>query len=236
MYKLLITTSGTGSRLGELVKNTNKSLVLLHGKPIIDHIIDSYPQNIEIVLTLGYFGDKVKDHLIAKYPNRIFQFVTVDKYQGEGTSLGYSMLQAKSLLQSPFIFNCNDTIPNGPIPSPNNFNWDGGSSGQDTSIFNTQKYSSYIENNGYLTQLNQKGALSYSFFHIGLAGFKNYQEFWSNLEVIYHQNPNDSTLNDCAAIQLMISQGFQFKSVEFPLWLDTGNLEVLQFANHILSK
>jgi dTDP-glucose pyrophosphorylase len=38
-YKVLLTTSGLGSRLGNLTKFTNKSLVRIGDKPVISHII-----------------------------------------------------------------------------------------------------------------------------------------------------------------------------------------------------
>lgn len=157
-YKVLITTSGTGSRLGNLTKETNKSLVLLQGKPIIDYIIESYPKEIELVFTLGYFGDKVKEYLIKQYPDKKLTFVWIDKYQGEGSSLGYSMLQAKDQLQCPFIFHCNDTIVVGKIPLPVNFNWNGGSKGLNPEIFNTNFLSSFTIENGYVKIMNRKGA------------------------------------------------------------------------------
>lgn len=234
MYKVLITTSGTGSRLGELTKETNKSLVLLKGKPIINYIVEVYPEDIELVIALGYYGDKVRSHLEKTYPKRKFNFVTVDKYQGEGTSLGYSMLQAEKELQCPFIFHCNDTVVKGPIPSSEESNWNGGSKGQDPVIYNVTKLSSYIVENGMMIVMNRKGAEKYDLFHIGLAGFKDYDKFWKNLRMLYNQNPNDTSLNDCAAIQLMIKEGCQFKSIEFSSWFDTGNLEALDFAERSL--
>ena len=39
-YKILLTTSGTGSRLGELTKNLNKALVPISGRSTIEYILD----------------------------------------------------------------------------------------------------------------------------------------------------------------------------------------------------
>ena len=55
-YKVLLTTSGLGSRLGNLTKFTNKSLVRVGDKPVISHIIESYPDDVEFVVTLGQIG------------------------------------------------------------------------------------------------------------------------------------------------------------------------------------
>ena len=45
--KVIITTSGTGSRLGDFTKYTNKSLVNVGDKYTIDFILENY-KNIEI--------------------------------------------------------------------------------------------------------------------------------------------------------------------------------------------
>lgn len=234
MYKVLITTSGTGSRLGDLTKETNKSLVVLKGKPIIDYIVEAYPEDVEMLLTLGYYGDKVRQHLLEAYPKRKFTFVEVDKYQGEGSSLGYSMLKAKSVLQCPFIFHCNDTIVMGKIPSPEEFNWNGGSKGLNPEIFNTQFLSSFTVEDGYMKVMNRKGATEWDLFHIGLVGFRDYLAFWQALETRYKENPNDSSLNDCAAMQIMVNQGLKFKAINFERWFDTGNPVSLGFAEKSL--
>ena len=87
-YKVLITTSGLGSRLGELTDYTNKCLVRVTDKPAISHIVESYPTNTSFVITLGHFGSHVKQFLQLAYPERNFTFIEIDKYKGEGSSLG----------------------------------------------------------------------------------------------------------------------------------------------------
>ena len=73
-YKVLITTSGIGRRLGDLTKYTNKSLIKVGDKLAICHIIERYNKNVEFVITLGYYGNLVKDFLELAYPNHIFTF------------------------------------------------------------------------------------------------------------------------------------------------------------------
>jgi NDP-sugar pyrophosphorylase family protein len=96
MVRVLITTSGTGSRLGTLTTNTNKSLVQVGDKYAICHIIENYNDDAEFVITLGYYGNYVKDFLELAYPMKKIHYVYVDKYEGAGSSLGYSMLQARN--------------------------------------------------------------------------------------------------------------------------------------------
>ena len=66
-HKVLITTSGLGSRLGNVTQFTNKSLVSIGDKPVISHIIESYNSKTEFIITLGHYGDQVKQFL--KYMN-----------------------------------------------------------------------------------------------------------------------------------------------------------------------
>ena len=94
-YKVLITTSGLGSRLGNLTDYTNKSLVRVGDIPAISHIVEKYDKDTPFVITLGHFGSYVKQFLLLTYSDRDFTFVEVDKYKGPGSSLGYSILQAK---------------------------------------------------------------------------------------------------------------------------------------------
>ena len=117
-YKVLLTASGIGSRLGELTGFTNKSLVTIGNKPALARIVEQYPEDIEFVVTLGYFGDHVKQFLEIAYPSRKFTFVNVKNYDGEGSSLGWSQLCAKQYLQCPFIYNACDTIVTSRPPSP----------------------------------------------------------------------------------------------------------------------
>lgn len=235
MYKVLITTSGTGSRLGKLTATTNKSLITIGNKRVIDRIISSYDSNIPLVITLGYYGDKVQDYVNSTYPDRHITFVLVGPYEGPGSSLGYSLLSAKNDLQCPFIFHCNDTIVDDPIPTPEKENWDGISLGSNPDIFNTTHYSSVIINNNQITNLQPKGAKSFDGFHIGIVGIKDYKAFWTYLEKEYEKNPNDTTLNDCSAITLMLKEGIPFRGVHFKNWIDTGNPVSFEEANRLLS-
>ena len=109
-FKVLITTSGLGSRLGELTDYTNKSLIRINDKPSLSHIIESYNQNVEFVITLGHFGSHVKQFLEITYPDHKFTFVEIDNFKGEGSSLGYSISKCESELNCPFIFHASDTI------------------------------------------------------------------------------------------------------------------------------
>src|SRR5579872_4531933 len=105
MFKVLIATAGIGSRLGNLTTKTNKALISLdkNSKKVIDYIIQSYNPSIPLVISLGYFGKKIKQYLEKSYKDRKMTFVFVEPFKGPGSSLGYSMLAARDYLQCPFI-------------------------------------------------------------------------------------------------------------------------------------
>ena len=98
-YKVLIPTAGIGSRLDNLTKYLNKSLVSVQNKPIIARIIDMFPKETEFVIALGYKGDLVKQFLSLAYPEKKFYFSTVEKYDGEGSGLGLTILSCEKYLQ-----------------------------------------------------------------------------------------------------------------------------------------
>jgi len=168
-HKVLITTSGLGSRLGELTDYTNKCLVRVADKPAISYIVESYPKDTKFVITLGHYGDHVRQFLQLAYPNHNFTFVEVDKYKGEGSSLGYSILQCKHELNCPFIFHASDTIAKEFKTPKLDKNWVVGSHKEDSSQYRTLNL-----NSGKLIKINEKGELGYDFSYVGMTGIKDF--------------------------------------------------------------
>jgi len=234
-YKILITTSGKGSRLEELTKNLNKSLIPINNKAIIDYIIESYNADIPIVIILGFLGEQVKSYLLKNHPNRKFQFVVDDTYDKVG-SLGRSLLEAKSYLQCPFILNVCDTIVTEDIPPPEK-NWVGGFSIKKTqeSKISTDQYRTHKIQNYKVVDLLDKGIPDFDSIHIGLNGINDYKSFWSVAEEIYDSNPISKNFSDVHILNVMIKKGISFMHVSYNVWLDTGNLESLKNTEKYLN-
>lgn len=223
-YKILLTTSGTGSRLGELTRNLNKALVPVAGRPTIEYILDSYSKEVPIVVTLGFLGQSVKDYLENNHPDRNFEFVWVDRYEGPGSSLGYSMLKAKNNLQCPFIFHACDGIFTEPIPVPDR-NWMGGYiEDWNNSSMPLDQYRTHTMKEGEIINLNDKGVRPFDSIHIGLVGIKDYEVWWQVLEEVYNRDPSDIAIGDVPVLDEMIKRGIKFEWVPYKVWLDTGNL------------
>jgi choline kinase len=216
-YKVLITTSGIGSRLGELTDYTNKCLIRVSDKPSISYIIESYPEDIEFIITLGHFGNHVRQFLELCYPNRKFTFVEIDKFQGEGSSLGYSLLKCESVINSPFIFHASDTILTNYTPTNPKSNYIIGSYKENSAQYRTI----HIENNK-LIKINEKGELNYDYSYVGVAGIKDYDLFFENLKSLIKNNHFDTS--DVHAINNMLPDvDFFGVWVATEDWYDVGN-------------
>jgi choline kinase len=207
---ILITTSGIGSRLGELTKYTNKCLVRVDDKPAISHIIESYPEDSNFVITLGHFGDHVKDFLQLAYPSKIFTFVDVDKYSGEGSSLGYSISKCKPYINNSFIYHACDTIIRDLDVSHKNFIV--GCKKQNISQYRTIKYNK--------NKIYDKGEIEYDLAYVGVCGVENYKKFFEILDDLLVSNYFE--FSDVDVINsLMLSEKFEI--VEVNQWFDIGN-------------
>lgn len=236
-YKVFIPCADIGVHLGDLVKYTNRALVKIGKKPVLSYIFETYPKDTEFIIAVGHFADQIKDFIHLAYPKHKVTFAQVDKYQGPGSNLIYSMLCAKNHLNQPFIYHASDTITNKYQPSLNR-NWVGGFRGEGSS-----NYASFNTLNGRVSQFYDKGMINPHYLHIGLIGIKDYQDFWKLAQALYSKNPDDNELNDTLVISRMIMDGHIFEARQLHTWHDTGNIESLKKAReeiedtfHILDK
>ena len=100
-YRVVIPTAGIGSRLENLTKNLNKSLVGVANRPILSHLIEQFPKTCDFVIALGHKGKLVKNFIELAYPDRVFYFVNIKPFEGKGSGLGYTLISCKKYLQQP---------------------------------------------------------------------------------------------------------------------------------------
>ncbi|MCX6666454.1 MAG: sugar phosphate nucleotidyltransferase [Euryarchaeota archaeon] len=62
--QIVILCGGLATRLGDLAKDTPKSMVLIEGKPFLEHQITflKYHGVTDIILCVGYLAEKIKDY------------------------------------------------------------------------------------------------------------------------------------------------------------------------------
>jgi len=224
-FTVLITTSGVGSRLGNLTKYTNKSLIVVGSKPVIAQIIDKYPPDTNFVITLGYYGNHVREFLTLCYPEISFRFVEVNPFDGPRSSLGYSILCARDYLQEPFIFHASDTlILNSEIPQADT-NWVAGFKGIDAT-----NYASFDTQGEIIETFHSKGMTEFDFIHIGLIGIHSYKDFWLKLEELVGVESSNRELNDVTVISEMMKDNIEFNVKVLTDWIDIGNANSLVLA------
>lgn len=226
--KVVIPCAGTGSRLGTFTKSINKALITVGNRPVISYVIDQFPEDVTVVIVLGYKGEELRAVVEAFYPNRKFIFETVSKYEGPGSGLSVSLQTVEKHLQEPFYFIPNDTI----ITGPSFLDID-----QDFIASASYRAHREVDINQYRTLaigeddnpigINRKGVNSNDIY-IGFAGIKNHATFWSGMK-----SSADETIGESAGITFMMNCGIKFYHYK-PNWMDTGNRKGLIAAKNAL--
>lgn len=216
-YKVLIPSAGTGSRLGTLTKNVNKSLITIYDKPAISYIIEKFPKNVEIVIATGYKAELLKDFIRIAYPDRRIRLVDVDIYDGPGSGLGYTILKCEPYLQCPFIFYANDTLVLEDIPKPNH-NW----CGYDE-VYNNTLYRSFKIIDNIIEDVNDVGSKLKAPAAIGLHGIYDYKKFWKAMNdgISY----GSIYTGELYAIKHILDCSFE--AIKFT-WFDVGCVEGIE--------
>ena len=222
-YRVCIPTAGTGSRLGELTKFVNKSLVGIANRPVLSHLIEQFPQDVEFVIALGHKGHLIREFLALAYPERKFFFAEVDPFEGPGSGLGLSLLACRQHLQQPFIFMSCDTLVEESIPAPE-YDWLAYAQ-----VDNLLQYRTLEIRSNMVTAICEKGEGQAGVHkaYIGLAGVYNYQEFWSSMQ---NGGAEAVEVGEACGMRALLSIGVNAK--EFT-WYDTGNPPALARARSI---
>ena len=225
-YRVVIPTAGVGSRLLEQTQHINKSLINISNKPVISHIIESFPKDVEFVIALGHKGNLVKDYINLTYSNRIFFFKKVFPYKGKGSGLGLSLILCKKYLNEPFIFVSCDTIVKGKIPEPT-FNWVGYSEKKEV-----KSYRCIHKHNDKVLNFVDKGKAIPGIHkaYIGLAGVKDYKDFWLKMKEIDNKKIEEGEVFGLRSLLKLKIKPIKYK------WYDTGNPVTLRKTTKELNK
>ena len=222
-FKVVIPCAGIGSRVGPYTSFMNKALISLGPKPVVAHIIEYFDPDVEIIILLGYKGNLIKQTVSALFPERKINYVDVDRYTGEGSGLGYSLLKAKSLLQCPFVFISNDTIAKidnfvfDPTTIGNWLAYYTKHSGDEVSV---EQYRTVELENGMVSAILPK-AVRDDNIYIGLCGVKNYEEFWNAME-----EPDAIVIGEAHGLKALK----KITAVNCADWNDTGSMSGLRKA------
>lgn len=106
--KCFLPAAGRGERLRPLTDDKPKPLIELNGKPLIWHVVNTFPEIIdEIVMVIGYKGDMLKEYCGNEFLGRKMTYVTQEKLGGTANAL---LLAKEYLMKEPFLLHYSDDI------------------------------------------------------------------------------------------------------------------------------
>ena len=113
--QVIILTAGRGTRMGELTETTQKTMLTVQGKNLLDWKIDALPEEVdEIIFVIGYLGSQIQKHFGNEYTrnNKTYHITYVEQKElnGTGGSLVLCKEQLGDRLQERFMVLMGDDI------------------------------------------------------------------------------------------------------------------------------
>jgi len=85
----VILAAGKGTRLRPLTQKRPKSLILVNGKPILQHILERLPKDVsEVFIVVGYKGDHIVKKIGEDASGRRIHYIWQKKQLGTAHALG----------------------------------------------------------------------------------------------------------------------------------------------------
>ena len=229
--KVVIPVAGVGLRLRPLTYTQPKPLIPIAGKPILAHIIDQFLDIgiNDFVFIIGYLGDKIKHYVESHYPGIQKTFV----HQMERKGLGHAIYSAKNELEG-----CNDmSILLGDTILE-----------LDLKAFTKVPYSCIgvkkVENprefgvveqdeHGFVLKMIEKPSIPIT--NLAIVGLYKIKEVDLLIEALEYNIQNDIRTNQefqlTDALQRLIMQGIQMKTMEVDNWFDCGRRDIVLETN-----
>lgn len=86
--KCIILAAGKGTRMRPLTLHTPKPMVMVLGKPLLEHIINELPSEItELILVVGYQHEKIRAYFGDKFSDRKIVYVIQEEQLGTAHAL-----------------------------------------------------------------------------------------------------------------------------------------------------
>ncbi len=102
----VILAAGKGSRMKELTAEVPKPMLIVGGKPILQHKLETLPAGIEeVILVVGYLKETIMNFFGNSFGGRKITYVEI-----EPLGTGYALWQAKHLLGQEFIVMMGDDM------------------------------------------------------------------------------------------------------------------------------
>jgi len=104
----VILCAGKGTRMRPLTDSTPKPLIEVCGKPVLQHIVEALPSDIdELILVIGYLEEQIREFCGSEFCGRSVKYVKQSDFAA-GTA--NALWQAKDLLHGKFLHLNGDDI------------------------------------------------------------------------------------------------------------------------------
>lgn len=217
-YKVLIACAGTGSRVRAVSGNSNKALLSVGGRPVIEWIINNTADEVPLVIALGYDGEILREFIDFHFESRDIQYVYIDPFEGPGSGLATTLQQCSRYLQCPFVFHPNDTILDCKMPAPLS-NYVVGSEFNEA-ITHIDYRKILLNENGKFQKIGEKHNTNeaQAALYSGVCGVSDYERFWEGISL------SEQNLGEVSGINYLNPNSVK---VHFLHWYDTGNPRAL---------
>jgi glucose-1-phosphate thymidylyltransferase len=232
--KVLIPVAGAGTRLRPHTYTQPKPLMPVAGKPIICFIVDKLRDAglKDFVFIIGYLGDRIRDFIEERYPDLSTEFV----YQEHREGSGHAIWTAREVIEDEeeVFIAFGDTIFEADMPQilQNPHSCVGLKRVNDPREFGVAE----CDDQGRLLKVVEKPRIPKS--NLALVGMYKIKEVGLLIKAVEHLVKNDiRTVGEIQltdALQYMLEQGCDIRSIPVSNWFDCGRKEVLLETNAML--
>jgi NDP-sugar pyrophosphorylase family protein len=86
--------------MGALTEHTPKPMILLHGRPMLEYVIESLPPHCDdVIIVVNYHQEKIREHFGGEHKGKRIRYVEQQELNGTGGALW----DAQALLTGAFL-------------------------------------------------------------------------------------------------------------------------------------
>lgn len=213
-------------KLAILAAGINREILPLKHKAVISHLIDKFPEDVEVVVVADDANGLLEEYLAIAHPERNFSYAEIEG-AGDNNAAARSLLRAKEYLKCPFVLSAADAVVLEHVPRPT-VNWLGVSP-----VSGMSRAASASIKDGFIADMRHDVKSDNAHAVIGLAGVNDYELFWLALEANLAPANGDAELS--IGLNALIESPGKLCAVEFT-WFDAGTAEGYEAARLTLEK
>jgi glucose-1-phosphate thymidylyltransferase len=231
--KVVMPVAGEGKRLRPFTFTKSKSMLLVAGKPMINHTIDTFLllKPTEFIFIVGHLGQMLQEHLTQEY-GKVAKLSFVEQKVMTGPAGAVAL--ATGAFDEDLLINFNDTLFDADLSVTKDSQDDGIIWAY--TVEDPRRFGVIVtDEQSYLKDMVEKPQTPVSnYVNIGLYYIKNIKLFEEAVHwaVANKQEGKEAYLTE--AFMYMVEHGAKLKVLEAPGWFDCGTPEALLDTNRTL--